>query len=227
MKRMEEARQPRQFSIGYFQERRQWSVLSLTRCNTAKHPEIVGVRNFRGSCALPADAARLSLTLCYLLALSAFGGENAPLPFACEVHYHFREHFRDAKPGQKSFSAPSHEREALPVSRGAVTDGSTARIVEGEVAHLPYHFLVKVSRSDRSAAETLEINIVDRSGKPVAGFPQVMPNPLTKAEASSRKEFEIPVNEAVKKNIEKTLLEKNQLLTHVDLIVGMDDDSFR
>lgn len=184
----------------------------------------MGVRNFRVSCASLTDAARLSLTLCCLLTLSAFGPEDAPLPFACEVHYHFREHFQGAKPGQKSFSAPSHEREALPISHVAVTDGSAARIVEGGVAHLPYHFLVKISRSHKSAADTLEVNVLDNSGKPLTGFPQVMPNPLTKTEESSRKEFEIPVTEAVKKNIEKTLLKKDQFLTHVDLIVGAGDD---
>jgi len=112
----------------------------------------------------------------------------------------------------------------LPMSRIAVSDGSAARIVEGRVAHLPYQFLVRVSRSDKSQAEDLEVNVLDSSGKPLAGFPQVMPNPLTKTGDSSRKEFEIPVSEAVKKNIEKTLLEKDQFLTHVDLIVGMDDD---
>jgi len=96
--------------------------------------------------------------------------------------------------------------------------------VQGRVAHLPYQFLVRISRSDKSQAEDLEVNVLDNSGKPLAGFPQVMPNPLTKTGDSSRKEFEIPVSEAVKKNIEKTLLEKDQFLTHVDLIAGMDDD---
>ncbi len=96
--------------------------------------------------------------------------------------------------------------------------------MQGRVAHLPYQFLVRISRSDKSQAEDLEVNVLDNSGKPLAGFPQVMPNPLTKTGDSSRKEFEIPVSEAVKKNIEKTLLEKDQFLTHVDLIAGMDDD---
>ena len=175
-----------------------------------------------------ADKVRLLAVCCGLFAaLTAYGADepsHAPLPFACEVRYHFREHFPDAKLGEKNVSAPSYEREALPMSRIAIADGSAARIVEGRVAHLPYRFLVKISRSDKSQAEDLEVNVLDSSDKPLAGFPQVMPNPLTKTEDSSRKEFEIPVSEAVKKNIEKTLLEKDQFLTHVDLIVGMDDD---
>jgi hypothetical protein len=159
-----------------------------------------------------------------LPALGADAFSHPPLPFACEVRYYFREHFRDTKPGQKNVSAPSHEREALPMSRIAGSDGSAARIVKGRVAHLPYLFLVRIIRSDKNPAESLEVNVLDNSGKPVAGFPQVMPNPLTKTENSSRKEFEIPVSEAIKKNIKKTLLAKDQFLTHVDLIVGMDDD---
>ena len=186
---------------------------------------MVNSRMLRASLA---HAIRLLAVCCGLLAaLLAYGADelsSTPLPFACEVRYHFREHFRDAKPGQKNVSAPSHEREALPMSRIAISDGSTARIVEGRVAHLPYQFLVRISRIDKSQAEALEVNVLGSSGKPLAGFPQVIPNPLKKAEDSSRKEFEISVSEAVKKNIEKTLLEKDQFLTHVDLIVGMDDD---
>jgi hypothetical protein len=58
----------------------------------------------------------------------------SPLPFACEVRYHFREHFLDAKPGQKNASAPSYEREGLPVSRVVISDGLASRIVDGRVA---------------------------------------------------------------------------------------------
>jgi hypothetical protein len=163
------------------------------------------------------------MLLC-LVALSPVVARDAPLLFAAEVRYHFREKLRTTKPGEKPFSAPSHEREALPLSKLKTGDRSVARIVEGAVPHLPYHFSIKIVRTDANQSETLEVNVVDTSGKPIAGFPQVMPNPLTKTEDSSRKEFEIPVSEAVKKSIEKTLLEKDQFLTHVDLIVGMDDD---
>ncbi len=55
-------------------------------------------------------------------------------------------------------------------------------------------------------------------------FPKVMPNPLTKTGDTSRKEFEIPIDQALKKKIEKTLLAKDQFLTHIDPIFGMDDD---
>ena len=148
----------------------------------------------------------------------------APLPFACEVRYRFREHLRNAKPGEKKFSAPSYEREALPMSRVAVSNGLATRIVEGRVAHLPYQFLVKIGRNSEGESGTLEVNVLDSSGKSLAGFPQTMPNPLTKTGDTSRREFEIPIDDTLKKNIEKALLAKDQFLTHADLIIGMDDD---
>ena len=168
--------------------------------------------------------ARRSFTLCILLALSPLLAQHASPRFACEVRYHFREQFRDAKLGQKNFSAPSSEREALPVSRVFRSNGSTERIVEGTVAHLPYHFLVKISQSDQVPEETLEINVMDSAGKPLAGFPQSMPNPVSKRGDSTRKEFEIPISESIRQNIERTLLKKNQLLTSVSLTIGVDDD---
>ena len=179
-----------------------------------------------------AAATTLSLALCgsFLAglltwpALGANEASSAPLPFACEVRYHFREQVRNAKAGEKKVSAPSHEREALPVSRTTLSDGVTARLVEGRVAHLPYRFLIKIGRSGQGEGETLEVNVLDTAGKSLAGFPQTMPNPLTKTGDASRKEFEIPVDAALKKKIEKTLLAQDQFLTHVDLIVGVDDD---
>jgi hypothetical protein len=162
-----------------------------------------------------------------LLAQPMFGADEPPSPpppFACEVRYHFREQFNNPKPGQKRFSAPSYEREPLPMSRITISNGLAARIVEGRVAHLPYQFSVKIGRSSEGEAATLEVNVLDSSGKPLAGFPQIMPNPLTKTGDSTRKDFEIPIGEALKKKINKTLLAQEQFLTHVDLIVGMDDD---
>jgi hypothetical protein len=148
-----------------------------------------------------------------------------PAPFACEVRYHFREHFRHAKPGKKTVSAPSFKREGLPKLRVADLNGVPERIVEGRVGHLPYQFLVKISRTNGgSEGETLEVNVLDSSGRPLVGFPQMMPNPLTKGGDISRKEFEMPIDQAVKEKIEKSLLAKEQFITHVDLIVGMDDD---
>jgi len=177
-------------------------------------------------------AATISLALCCSFfaglltrpALGADEGSSAPLPFACEVRYHFREQVRNAKPGEKRVSAPSDEREALPVSHATASDGSAARLVEGRVAHLPYRFLIKIGRSGESQVETLEVNVLDAAGKSLPGFPQTMPNPLVKIGEASRKEFEIPVDATLKKKIEKTLLAQDQFLTHVDLIVGADDD---
>ena len=150
---------------------------------------------------------------------------HTPAPFACEVRYHFREHFRHAKPGEKTVSAPSFKREGLPKLRVADLNGVPERIVEGRVGHLPYQFLVKISRANGgSEAEKLEVNILDSSGRPLAGFPQVMPNPLTKGGDISRKEFEMPIDQVLKEKLEKSLLANEQFITHVDLIVGMDDD---
>jgi hypothetical protein len=160
-------------------------------------------------------------------ALTAYAEEQShtPAPFACEVRYHFREHLRHAKPGEKTVSAPSFEREALPKLHVADLNGIPERIVEGRVAHLPYQFLVKITRANGgSEAEALEVNVLDSSGKPLAGFPQVIPNPLTKGGDISRKAFEIPIDQAQKEKIEQSLLAKEQFITHVDLIVGMDDD---
>jgi hypothetical protein len=173
-----------------------------------------------------------SVTWCCLLfsgmlARPVFGAEEPsqkPEPFAAEVRYHFREKIRDAKPGEKRVSAPSHEREALPLSQATISNGNSAQQIEGRVPHLPYRFLIKVIRSKDAGTETIEVNVLDNSGHSLAGFPQVMPNPLTKTGDSSRKDFEIPVSEPLKKKIEKLVLARDQFLTHVDLIVGIDDD---
>lgn len=184
------------------------------------------------SCVLRKSLLRFSVVFCccFLLGLRshlAFAGEEPsypPPPFACEVRYHFREHLPDAKPGEKSVSAPAFEREGVPLSRVVISEGVATRIVEGRVAHLPYQFSVKIGKKSYSEIGTFEISVLDGSGKPVTGFPQIMPNPLTKTGDSSRKEFELPITEAVRTNIEKTLLKRDQFLTYVDLTVGMDED---
>jgi hypothetical protein len=173
-----------------------------------------------------------SLTWCCLffsgmLARPVFAAEEPSQklePFAAEVRYHFRAKIRAAKPGEKRVSAPSHEREGLPLSQATISNGNSAQQIEGRVPHLPYRFLIKVIRSKDAGTETIEINVFDNSGKPLAGFPQVMPNPLTKTGDSSRKDFEIPVSAPLKKKIEKSLLARDQFLMHVSLIVGIDDD---
>jgi hypothetical protein len=103
-------------------------------------------------------------------------------------------------------------------------DGAAERVVEGCVTHLPFQFFVKISQGADSETGILEVNVLDSSGRSLTGFPQVMLNPLTKTGDSSRTEFELPVGSAIKKKIEKSLLAKNQFITYVDLIVGMDDD---
>jgi hypothetical protein len=161
-----------------------------------------------------------------MLALPALGAEDPPRkpePFACEIRYHFREHIRDAKAGEKQVSAPSHEREVLPLSRAIALKGIFAQEVQGQVKSLPYTFLIRVTRG-RAGAETLKVNVLDDSRRPLAGFPTVIPNPLTRTGNSSRKDFEIAISEPLKKKIEKSSLAQDQFLTHVSLIVGMDDD---
>ncbi len=81
-----------------------------------------------------------------------------------------------------------------------------------------------ISQRDDRDTGTLEVNVLNSSGKSLAGFPQVMPNPLKKTGDSSRTEFELPVGSVLKEKIEKSLLTKNQFITYVDLIIGMDDD---
>jgi hypothetical protein len=149
---------------------------------------------------------------------------DTPPPFGCEVLYYFREQFQDTRGGKKSYSAPSHEREALPLSRIALSEGTAARIVQGHVAHLPYRFMVKLIRESSADPGKLEVEVFDRSGQPLQGFPQRMENPLTTTGDSTRKEFEIPTTKALRKKIERTLLARNQFLTHVELIVGTDAD---
>ena len=174
-------------------------------------------------------AALPSLRWCCLLgmvalpALCAEEPTEKPAPFACEIRYHFREKIPDAKPGEKQFSAPSHEREVLPLPRLVALKGIDAQEVKGEVKSLPYKFLIRVTRG-RAGKETLKVNVLDESGRPLPGFPKLIPNPLTRTGDSSRKDFEIAISEPLKKKIEKSLLAKDQFLTYVKLIVGMDDD---
>jgi len=127
------------------------------------------------------------------LTASAEEPSSTPAPFACEIRYHFREHFRRVNPWGIAVSAASFKREGLPKLRVADLNGVPERIVEGRVGHLPYQFLVKISRaSGGSGAETLEVKVLDGSGRPLAGFPQVMPNPLTRAATSVERSLKCP-----------------------------------
>jgi len=182
------------------------------------------VRNFAKPRFVFTAILRTLLTLWCLLTVFGVTAQDAPRPFAAEVRYHFREKLRTTKSGEKPFSAPSHEREALPESQLKAGDSSTVRVIEGTVPHLPYRFSIKIVPTDAGQSETLEVNILDSSGKSLTGFPQSMPNNLTKSAESSRKQFEVPISKPIKAKIEKTLLAKDQLLTHVDVVVGVDDD---
>jgi hypothetical protein len=174
--------------------------------------------------------AMFSVVLCSfsvgLLPLPSLGADEpsyAPQPFACEVRYYFREQVSDAEPGEKRASAPSFEREGLPTSRLLISKGVATRIVRGRVPHLPYRFLIKIVRGRDSEHGALEVRILKLSGESVVGYPQVMQNPLSSAGENTRREFEIPISRALKKNIEKGLLARDQFITNVELIVGMDE----
>lgn len=90
--------------------------------------------------------------------------------------------------------------------------------------HLPYQFVVKIKQTGPNEGAVLEVNVLGEGGKSLEGFPQVMPNPIAKTGDATRKEFELPIGSVLKKKIEKMLLAKDQFLTHVDLIIGADDD---
>jgi hypothetical protein len=116
------------------------------------------------------------------MGLAAEEPSNAPTPFACQIWYHFPEHFRNAKPGEKSVAAPAFERERLPTSRVEISNDAAARVVEGRGAHLPYQFFVKIGqRGGGNEGGTLEVTVLDSSGKRLTGFPQIMRNPLTRS----------------------------------------------
>ena len=46
-----------------------------------------------------------------------------------------------------------------------------------------------------------------------------MENPFAKAANPGSKEFEIPIAKGLAQTIEKTLLARNQFLTHVELVI--------
>lgn len=196
-------------------------------CNVPKRREGAARKSWywNNRVLLVAIASRVLLCGVFLetLGISAFGANEpsyTPPAIVCEVRYYFREHLRGANEGEKSVSAPSYEREVLPRSQLVISDGSASRIVEGTVAHLPYRFLVKLTRNSDADRGTLEVNVLDTSGKPLQSFPQAIASPFTKTEESSRQDFEVPVSEALSKTLEKTLLAKDQFLTYVDLTIG-------
>jgi len=145
---------------------------------------------------------------------------SKPMAISGEVRYHFRERIAHAKAGEKQFSAPATEREALPLSRLVGSDGQQAQVVEGRVAHLPsYRFAIKLSRDEGTHADKLEVNILDAAGKPLSGYPQTIANPFADASDQDGKEFEIPITKYRTQMIEKTLLAKDQHLTYVALVI--------
>jgi hypothetical protein len=161
-----------------------------------------------------------------LVAISTLVAEEPsykPPPIACELRYHLRERLGGDKAEEKRVSAPSYEREVLPPSRIKVLDGSVSEIVEGRSAHLPYQFLVTLTRKSESDQGTLEINVADASGKSLAGFPKTMKNPFATAENSNPTYFEIPVTPEISNTIERAILAKNQFLTYVDLAIGVSE----
>jgi hypothetical protein len=177
------------------------------------------MRNFRVLRFVSIAAANTLLTFGGLFAMSTRAAQDAPPPFRAEVRYHFRERIRNAKLGEKSFSAPSHEREALPAAQVKNAGNAAVREIDGSVPHLPYRFIIKLTLGS-DGTEILDVNVLDKSGKSVAGFPQS--NPLNKAGGQNRQEFEVAIPQTEKNQIEKTVLAKGQVLTQVELVIGVE-----
>ncbi len=178
-----------------------------------------------------AKAIRPGLHLLLYTSLALFGmaadtavadktSQARPLQFSFEVRYHFRERLEGVAPGGKRYSAPAYEREKLPQPNLVQLDGKETQIVEGTVAHLPYRFTIKLTKSQNTNPGTLEVVILDRAGKALSGYPQTMENPFAKATGPTNRQFKIPVSAELAKTIEETLLAKNQRLTRVDLSIN-------
>jgi hypothetical protein len=125
---------------------------------------------------------------------------GSPAAIRCEVRYHFRERVEGAARGEKEYSAPSYEKEAL---------------AGGRVAQLPYRF--KVTLGEKKPV-VLEVNILDAEGKALAGYPKTVAYVYDPANPTTQ-EFDIPVGPKLARKIEKRLLSKHQELTQVQLVV--------
>jgi hypothetical protein len=131
------------------------------------------------------------------------------------IRYHFRERLEGVKPGGKQYSAPAYETEQLPPSN-APSNKEQMQVIEGKVAHLPYSFIINLGGKGPG---TLEVNVLTVDGKPLRGYPKAVANAFGQAAEATSQEFEIPVTPKLAAKIEKTLLEKNQHLTQVQLVV--------
>jgi len=161
-----------------------------------------------------ASAPKAYRTLTWMLALSSLvllrivgfpatakdDARDSPAAIRCEVRYHFRERVERAAPGEKEYSAPSYEKEAL---------------AGGRVAHLPYRF--KVTLGEKKPV-MLEVNILDGQGKSLAGYPKTVAYTYDPANPTTQ-EFDIPVGPKLARRIEKRVLSKHQELTQVQLVV--------
>lgn len=165
---------------------------------------------------MKALACLLLLTLCLA---GAVHSQDAAPPFACEVRYNFRE----ALPGGhgKKFSAPDHQREALPLP---VITADGAETATGKVPHLPYVFQVRLSRESATAPWMLTVDIGPPGGESLPGYPRSAPSTLTPTGDGSRVDFPVPVSSADSRQIEHGLLLPRQKLMNVSLIIGMDAD---
>lgn len=141
---------------------------------------------------------------------------TVPNQFVAQVRYHFRERFLDAAPGEKQVSAPATFREMLPLSEVMAFERGLGRVIDGSVSHLPYHFRVTVLDPEI----TVEAY---RDNQTIEGFPQTIRHPLT-SHWDSRTDVVIPIDDALKDQLETTLLGEHCFLTYVNLVIGADDD---
>jgi hypothetical protein len=169
------------------------------------------------------------ISLLLFCAITITGQQSfAPPPFACEVRYHYREHYPDAKPGEKNVSAPGDEREYLPKSQVIISDHDVCRIVRGSVKSLPYKFTIKILAKNNSDQGTLEANIVDpSSGKSLKGFPIKLANPMQPGVETSRTDFTISITKVQKDKIKMRYLSREGFVTYANLVIGIDDDILR
>ena len=163
----------------------------------------------------PSTRAILCLAVCGFASLLAKAENEVPPAIVGVIRYHFRERMEGVKPGGKQYSAPAYETEALPPSIAA-SNGEQGRVIKGKVAHLPYSFVINLGGN---GARTLEVKIMTADGKPLRGYPKTVANAFAKGAEATSQDFEIPVTPKLAAKIEKDLLEKNQHLTHVQLVV--------
>jgi hypothetical protein len=140
--------------------------------------------------------------------------------FRAEVRFHFRERVPDAEPGEKNVTAPSYNTEELPASQ--ILSGQNQRIIQGKVPHLPFIFLLRLTRQGQQSQPLLEVNVVDsQTGESVQGFPS-----QTADLSEAGVDFDIPLSNTQAQEAKGALGgDDNGFITYVQLLVKFSDKS--